>query len=49
MHVDMAPKKTPFFVFLACHRSDEIDKGNKPLSYKELTDKLSPIWLVSYL
>lgn len=44
----MAPKKNPFFFFLDCHRSDAIDKGNKPLSYKHLADKLSPIWLVSY-
>jgi hypothetical protein len=40
----MAPKKTAFSVFLICHRSDEIDKGKKASSFKELTTKLSPIW-----
>lgn len=45
----MAPKKTAFSVFLFCHRSDEIDKGKKASSFKELTTKLLPIWKVSSL
>eukprot|EP00102_Acyrthosiphon_pisum_P013594 XP_008183232.2 PREDICTED: protein maelstrom 2 [Acyrthosiphon pisum] len=40
----MAPKRSPFFFFIICHRSDEINKGSKAPSFKELTIKLSPIW-----
>jgi len=45
----MAPKKTPFVVFLACHQDEEIKKGNKAPSFKELRAKLTPIWNVSNL
>ncbi|XP_026818394.1 uncharacterized protein LOC113557211 isoform X1 [Rhopalosiphum maidis] len=40
----MAPKKSAYFIFLACHRDDEIKKGKKPSNYQELNFKLSPIW-----
>ncbi|XP_060868296.1 protein maelstrom homolog isoform X2 [Metopolophium dirhodum] len=40
----MAPKKSAFFVFITCHRNEEIKKGNKAPSFLELTTKLSPIW-----
>lgn len=45
----MSSKKSPFLVFVDCHRSEEINKGNKALSFKELSIKLSPIWKVSNL
>ncbi|CAI6354049.1 unnamed protein product [Macrosiphum euphorbiae] len=40
----MASKKSAFMVFLNCHRTDEINKGNKAPTFKELCTKLTPIW-----
>lgn len=40
----MPSKKSAFQVFVACHRSDEINKGNKVPKFSELITKLSPIW-----
>ncbi|XP_026820082.1 protein maelstrom homolog [Rhopalosiphum maidis] len=40
----MAPKKSPYFIFLTHYRDYEIRKGKKPSSYKQLSIELSPIW-----
>ncbi|CAI6374378.1 unnamed protein product [Macrosiphum euphorbiae] len=40
----MASRKSPFAVFLNSHRIKEINKGNKAPTFKELCNKLSPIW-----
>jgi len=45
----MSTKKNAFSIFLADYRNEEINKGNKPSSFQQLSIKLAPIWNVSNL
>ncbi|XP_026806579.1 protein maelstrom 1-like [Rhopalosiphum maidis] len=40
----MATKKNAFYIFLTDYRNEEINKGNKPSSFQQLSNKLAPIW-----
>lgn len=40
----MSTKKNAFAIFLADYRNEEINKGNRPSSFQQLSIKLAPIW-----